>query len=248
MNRSKVSGCIAVVFPLVLVQCGGDDQQVKSPPQAEYRPITPVATTPRDTTPMTPASDTAQPAPAKPAAPEPAAPPAPPPLTDAEITGLTDTVNSAEISRGQLALKKSKNQRVKNYAQLMITHHSKAQKEQKALVKKLGVAPKDSDKTIALRARAAESNMALKELSGAEFDKKYIDDQVEVHRKVLDAFDKDLIPNAQDPELKKQLSEFRPKVEAHLTEALEIQAHLNKASTQTTAPGTPSTPSGSSKQ
>jgi hypothetical protein len=60
-------------------------------------------------------------------------------------------------------------------------------------------------------------------------DKIYIDMQVADHQMVLDTLDRDIIPNVDNAEFKKSLQDFRPKVEAHLTNALQIQKSLMNA-------------------
>ena len=68
----------------------------------------------------------------------------------------------------------------------------------------------------------------LQGLTGKEFDKAYIDNEVAYHQTVLDAIDKTLIPNAQNADLKALLEKVRPAIQAHLDMAKKIQ------STQTT--------------
>jgi len=62
------------------------------------------------------------------------------------------------------------------------------------------------------------------------FDKVYMDIQVADHQMVLDTLDRELIPNVQNPELKKSLKDQRARVEQHLNQALEIQKTLSSPS------------------
>jgi hypothetical protein len=59
----------------------------------------------------------------------------------------------------------------------------------------------------------------------SDFDRKYIDYQVNFHQQVLDALDSRLIPWA-SPELRSMLEETRPKIQAHLDRARELQRTL----------------------
>ena len=63
-------------------------------------------------------------------------------------------------------------------------------------------------------------------LSGAAFDRAYVDHEVAYHQAVLDAMDSTLIPNAQNAELKALLVKVRPAFVAHLEHAKHIQAAL----------------------
>jgi putative membrane protein len=69
----------------------------------------------------------------------------------------------------------------------------------------------------------------LKTLSGAAFDKAYIDHEIAYHAAVLSALDKTLIPSAQNAELKALLVKVRPAFVAHLDMAKQIQTELGKS-------------------
>jgi putative membrane protein len=110
----------------------------------------------------------------------------------------------------------------------MITDHSAVNKQAGALAKKLGVKPQDNDTSKALK-KGAQQNMAkLKGLKGAQFDKAYIDHEVDYHQQVLDAIDKVLIPDAQNAELKGLIEKVRPAIQTHLDHAKHVQADLGK--------------------
>jgi putative membrane protein len=79
-----------------------------------------------------------------------------------------------------------------------------------ALVTKLGVKPEDNPTAQSLKAGGADNVKKLTGLSGAAFDKAYIDNEVTYHQQVLDALDKTLIPNAKNAELKALLEKVRP--------------------------------------
>ena len=66
--------------------------------------------------------------------------------------------------------------------------------------------------------------------SASDFDKKYIDYQVNFHQAVLDNLDARLIPWS-SPDLRSLLEEQRPKVAAHLERARELQRQLNSNAT-----------------
>ena len=68
-----------------------------------------------------------------------------------------------------------------------------------------------------------------KALSGAAFDKAYIDYEVVYHQQVLDAIDKTLVPSASNAELKALIVKVRPAFVAHLEHAKSLQASLGKS-------------------
>lgn len=99
-------------------------------------------------------------------------------------------VNEMEIEMGKAARSASKNAAVKKYAAMLVTEHTKADKELAALAKKKGMAtiPAETPATEADQAdhAATMAQMAkLKTLKGAEFDAMYIAMMVEGHDKEL---------------------------------------------------------------
>ena len=172
----------------------------------------------------TPAVDTA--ATAAPA-PAPAAPAAPA-INDAQIAHIAVTANAIDSAAGVVAKKKATAKSVKDFAQTMINDHMGVNKQAVALATKLGVTPEDNDVSRQLKAGADESAANLSGLTGAAFDKAYIDREVAYHQAVADALDKTLIPNAQNAELKGLLEKARPAFAAHLERAKDIQASLSK--------------------
>jgi putative membrane protein len=99
-------------------------------------------------------------------------------------------------------------------------------KQATALVQKLHVTPEDNDTSKSLTQGGETTRTRLAGLSGKEFDKAYVDNEVTYHQTVLDALDKTLIPNASNAELKALLVKVRPAFVAHLEHAKHIQAEL----------------------
>jgi len=149
--------------------------------------------------------------------------------SDAQIAAIVVAANQVDIDAGTLAKSKAHSAEVKEFAQRMITDHSGVNKSAKELVTKLHVTPDPSPTSENLK-NGGDKNLAnLKMISGAGFDKAYIDHEVGYHEAVLDAMDKTLIPSAQNAELKALLIKVRPAFVAHLDHAKQIQAQLGKA-------------------
>jgi putative membrane protein len=166
---------------------------------------------------VAPAPDTAKPATA-----------APPAINDAQIAHIAVTANAVDSAAGQLAKTKGASKAVKDFAQTMVTDHTGVNKQAVALATKLNVTPEDNDTSRQLKAGGDANIAKLNGLSGAAFDKAYIDNEVAYHQAVLDAIDKTLIPSAQNAELKGLLEKVRPAIAAHLEHAKTIQTSLSK--------------------
>ena len=154
--------------------------------------------------------------------------PAQAPPTDPQIVGIVVTANQIDIDAGKLAISKTHNKQVHDFAQQMITDHSALQKSVFDLGAKLHVAPADSDTSAALKKQAAETTAHLKTLTGAAFDKAYIDSEVGYHKAVIGAVSTVLIPNAQNAELKSALTGAAPLFQGHLEHAEHLQAGMTK--------------------
>lgn len=146
--------------------------------------------------------------------------------TDAQIAAIVVTANTVDVDAGKVAKAKSKNKEVKKFAEQMITDHNAVNKSAVELVTKLKVTPEENDTTKALKEGGKENLAKLKTLKGKDFDKAYVDHEVEYHQSVLDALDKTLIPSAQNPELKALLVKVRPAFVAHLEHAKHVQSEI----------------------
>ena len=151
-------------------------------------------------------------------------------LTDAQIAHIAITANSVDSAAGEFALANVKNASVKEFARAMITEHGEANRKAKALATKLALVPEDNDASRALRSDADQARAALMGRSGADFDRAYIDHEVQAHQGVLDQLDQNLIPGAQDAELRSLLQAVRPMVAGHLDRAKRIQPTIATAS------------------
>jgi putative membrane protein len=150
--------------------------------------------------------------------------------SDAQIASIVVTANQVDIDAGKLAESKGSHADVKAFGKQMVTDHSGVNKQAVALVTKLKVTPEDNDTSKSLKAAGADNVKNLQKLSGAAFDKAYVDHEVVYHQQVLDAIDKTLIPSAQNAELKSLLVSVRPAFVAHLEHAKSLQATLAKKS------------------
>jgi putative membrane protein len=153
----------------------------------------------------------------------------PPDLSDPEVAHVAVTANSIDIAAGKVALSRSHDSEVRNFASMMVRDHSAVNEKAAALAKKLGVTPKDNAVSRSLEAGAKEASAKLDPLKGADFDRAYIAREIAYHQAVLDALDQTLIPTTESAELKALLTQVRPAIEAHLAYAKKIgeQVHAS---------------------
>lgn len=149
-------------------------------------------------------------------------------INDAQIAHIVVTANQVDVDAGKLAQKMASNAEVKKFGERMVADHEGVNKQAVALATRLKVTPQDNDTSKALKAGGDKNIATLKTLSGAAFDKAYVEQEVAYHQAVLDAIDKTLIPGASNAELKALIVKVRPAIAAHLEHAKHIQSTLGK--------------------
>ena len=146
--------------------------------------------------------------------------------TDPQIAMIAVTADNVDIDAGKLASSKSTNPQVKEFADLMVRDHTSVNEQATALAKKLNVTPEESATSKSLKSGGDKMMTKLNGLSGAAFDKAYVDNEVTYHESVLSTIDKTLIPNAKNAELKSLLETVRPVIASHLQHAKTLQSSV----------------------
>lgn len=151
-----------------------------------------------------------------------------PKLSDAEIASVAVVANQNDIDFANIAIKKSKDAEVINFAKTMIGDHQAVIDMAVALVTKLKVTPKDNAVSKQYLADAKKTKKMLQSKSAKKFDKAYVDNEVAYHKAVIAAVETVLIPQAQNEELKALLEKALPILETHLHHAEMVQKQIGK--------------------
>ncbi len=144
-------------------------------------------------------------------------------LTDANIAAIVVGANNIDISAGKIALDRSQNTSIKKFAERMVTDHTAVLNSAVALVTRLGVTPVNNELVATLAEQSSTHEANLRILSGNAFDKSYIDHEVAYHKAVIGVIENQLIPAAQNKELKDMLISVIPAFRAHLEHSQMIQ-------------------------
>ena len=147
-------------------------------------------------------------------------------LSDAEVAFVAVTANQIDIQYAAIAKEKSRNAEVIKFAETMERDHKAVIAQAVALVKKLGVTPKDNAVSKQLMADAEKTKMNLRSTSLKLFDKKYVDNEVAYHKAVIAAVKGLLLPETENAELKALLTGVVPALEAHLHHAEMLQKQI----------------------
>jgi putative membrane protein len=152
-----------------------------------------------------------------------------PKLTDPEIASVAVAANQIDINHAKIALKKSKNINVRMFATNMITDHKAIINAASALVKKLGVTPKNNKVTKSLKKNAKKVTKMLKSKNGKAFNKAYINNEIKYHSAVISDVKNVLVPQAKNKQLKDLLIRAEPVFKEHLHHAKNVQNELSSS-------------------
>jgi putative membrane protein len=116
----------------------------------------------------------------------------------------------AEVELGQLAQTQASRQQVKEFGGMMVTEHTQMNKDLVALASNKGVTPPSSPDP-----GRQEIGDMLEQLSGAEFDRQYIPQQLADHEATLGLFQ--IQSNrGQDMELRQFAQRYTPVIQRHV--------------------------------
>lgn len=150
--------------------------------------------------------------------------------TDGQILAFAAAANNGEIAEGTLAQTKATNATVKAYARQMVTDHKAMLAEGKSFATKNNITPDSTKDDISDLMK--ESKEEVKELTekakGADWDKEFIDHEIDAHKKVLEKL-QNATQGTTNPELKDLLTKATGKVQEHLTKAEDIKANTLKS-------------------
>jgi putative membrane protein len=138
--------------------------------------------------------------------------------TDSSATVLADTIfaakaavgGMAEVALGKMAVTKSSDAKIKDFGNMMVTDHGKANDELKEIARKENIVLPAT-----LDAEHQAKSDSLSKLSGKDFDKAYVAAMIEGHKKTL-ALMQSEAASGKDADLKAFAAKTAPVVQTHL--------------------------------
>ncbi len=145
-------------------------------------------------------------------------------LDDPTIVAIFDAANTWDIETGTLAEKKGSTQEVRDFGAMLVRDHTNVRQQGRDLAQKLGVTP-TAPKDFAMAKDHVAALKKLNGLSGKDFDKAFLQHEVDYHKAVVDAMTTTLEPALQNADVKKLVTTVAPAFTAHMQAA---QSLLNK--------------------
>ncbi len=134
--------------------------------------------------------------------PTPSAAQSPAELNDLQIAHVAYVADNIDIRYAHLALAISTNPAIHEFARTMIRDHTAVNEQALALLKKLNAQPQDNFLSKQLTANSEKLVDEMSKLRGAEFDKRYAENELAYHKAVNDLVSNAFIPNIENAEVK----------------------------------------------
>lgn len=139
---------------------------------------------------------------------------------DKRFLGQVTQASLLNIEMGKLAQEKSSNEAVKEFGKKMVTDHQRGLAIFKKVADRDGVTVE-----MQLDAKHKERLDKLAKLSGAEFDRAYIKDQLKSHQRMVSYFQSEA-DNSTESIASKMANNMLPAVQKHLNEAKDLNKTL----------------------
>ena len=139
-------------------------------------------------------------------------------LDDPTIVAIFDAANTWDIETGALAEKKGTTKEVRDFGAMLVHDHTMVRQQGRDLAKKLGVHP-TPPKDFALAKDHEAALKTLHEAKGKDFDRAFLQNEVNFHKAVIDAVSTTLLPATQNKELKDLETRVAPAFQAHMIAA-----------------------------
>ncbi len=148
-----------------------------------------------------------------------------PTLDDPTIVAIFDNANTADIETGKLASERGHSNEVRQFGAMLARDHAMVRQQGRDLAKKLGVTPTPpagdqsaKDQAVLIR--------RLGGLHGAEFDRAFLQHEIQFHKDVIAAVKATLLPAIKNEELRALVVKVAPAFQAHLQMAENLGKQL----------------------
>lgn len=137
--------------------------------------------------------------------------------TDRKFAEAAAQSGWAEIVSGQLALQRSRDPRVREYAQHLVADHQAANAQLQRIATAKGIALPSGPSP------KHQRDLRALQRSGKDFDKDFLEQMVRDHQKAIDLFGHEAKGRHQDAELKDFAQQTLVRLEKHLADAEMLQ-------------------------
>jgi putative membrane protein len=147
--------------------------------------------------------------------------------TPAAILSQMNVANTMEIQLSRMASKQATSPAVKRIATQLVTDHSKNRQEVTALAKKLNVTLTPAAGGNVSAGDSAAMPAELQGVSGAEFDRAFVQHQIQLHQNNIQKIQSQTLPAVQEPQVKAYLQKTLKEMQGHLATLEKTEQQLS---------------------
>jgi putative membrane protein len=144
----------------------------------------------------------------------------------AAVLSQMNVANTTEIQLSTLAAKKAASPAVKQIAKQLATDHTKNREQVRALAKKLNVALTPGQGGSVSSGDSVAMPQDLQASSGTQFDKAFIQYQIDAHQSNIERIQNQTLPAVQDTTIKAYLQQTLTDMQGHLSRLQRVQQQL----------------------
>lgn len=149
-----------------------------------------------------------------------------PKLSDGQIIGIYNQVNSFDIESALLAVSKAESKKVTHLAKMVSGDHRGVRFAASELAKSIsGEVSLPSVRQAAAHAHYLKM-VELSKLEGEDFDREYLLHEIQFHKDAISAVRELLIPSSNNSKLVKHFESVLPHFEHHLSESIALAKQL----------------------
>ncbi len=147
-------------------------------------------------------------------------------LSEPEVAGILASANNGVLEIAKLAVSRATGKEIKEFAVTLVKDHSDVTRRAGEVNSQLGQEPRETMKSMQLKASSILNLAILNAAQGIEFDKMFLGQTIERHEELLGLIDGELVPAAQSDKLKAFLTDLRSVVVAHIEAAKKLHFDL----------------------
>jgi len=138
---------------------------------------------------------------------------------DDEIAAIMLAYATTDISYARLVARRSAKPEVRQYANAMLSEHSRVVRAVDDLVARLDLTVRDNATSVRMRDESSDARETMYFVDGARFDSSYVEAEIQVQREFLATIDDLLAQPKRSADIRALLVTCRPAVEARLAAA-----------------------------
>ncbi len=152
-------------------------------------------------------------------------------MSDANIVAMLTAADSFEVAVGKLALTRTADKRVKNFAHMLVNDHTQHEGDMKDLAGRQGITPAPPANDTGAQHMADVMGRLRSAGRGSRFDNVFVSAMIADHQQDIKEVQQ-MASTANNDALKQELGQTIPKLQEHLNHAMELKDQIRSASSK----------------